>query len=413
MQDKPLDSLDPKLLGERLRTARKARSLTQDAAAAQLSYSRTTVVAIEKGERRITPDELLRFAQLYQRPISELINARRQTEPLLPQFRAGLAASQSDAALGESEFFGVAEELQALCADYLELEQLCGRPLPKAYPAVYSIKDSGDSPEELGEQVALAERSRLGVGDAPILDLRALLEEGVGLRIFYFAMPSLIAGVFAYNEELGGCIGINSLHPVMRSNWSLAHEYGHFLTTRYQSDVVLESGRWARPLSEQFADRFSASFQMPRAGVNRRFSELRDARPDKQIRIADLLQLAQSYRVSVQAMVLQLETLRRLPRGTWDQLKARGLKPEQAREALGLTSEQAGKPALLPQRYIFLAKEAYEEGLLSEGQLARKLRTDPVGARVMLEELDDWIDDKTGTDYHRLHLDLAQPVLEP
>ena len=106
MQDKPLDSLDPKLLGERLRTARKARSLTQDAAAAQLSYSRTTVVAIEKGERRITPDELLRFAQLYQRPISELINARRQTEPLLPQFRAGLAASQSDAALGESEFFG-------------------------------------------------------------------------------------------------------------------------------------------------------------------------------------------------------------------------------------------------------------------------------------------------------------------
>ena len=168
MQDKPLDSLDPKLLGERLRTARKARSLTQDAAAAQLSYSRTTVVAIEKGERRITPDELLRFAQLYQRPISELINARRQTEPLLPQFRAGLAASQSDAALGESEFFGVAEELQALCADYLELEQLCGRPLPKAYPAVYSIKDSGDSPEELGEQVALAERSRLGVGDAPI-----------------------------------------------------------------------------------------------------------------------------------------------------------------------------------------------------------------------------------------------------
>ena len=235
----------------------------------------------------------------------------------------------------------------------------------------------------------------------------------MGLRIFYFAMPSLIAGVFAYNEELGGCIGINSLHPVMRSNWSLAHEYGHFLTTRYQSDVVLESGRWARPLSEQFADRFSASFQMPRAGVNRRFSELRDARPDKQIRIADLLQLAQSYRVSAQAMVLQLETLRRLPRGTWDQLKARGLKPEQAREALGLTSEQAGKPALLPQRYIFLAKEAYEEGLLSEGQLARKLRTDPVGARVMLEELDDWIDDKTGADYHRLHLDLAQPVLEP
>ncbi len=412
MQDKPLDSLDPKLLGERLRTARKARSLTQDAAAAQLSYSRTTVVAIEKGERRVTPDELLRFAQLYQRPVSELVNARRQAEPLLPQFRAGLAASQSDATLGEDEFFGVAEQLQSLCGDYLELEQLCGRPMPKAYPAIYPIKDSEDSPEELGEQVALAERSRLGVGDAPILDLRAILEESVGLRIFYFAMPSLIAGVFAYNDELGGCIGINSQHPATRGNWSLAHEYGHFLTTRYQSDVVLETGRWARPLAEQFADRFAASFQMPRGGVNRRFSELRDARPDKKIRIADLLQLAQFYRVSAQAMVLQLEGLRRLPRGTWDQLKTRGLKTEQARAALGLPSDHSGKASLLPQRYIFLAKEAYEEGFLSEGQLGRKLRTDPVSARIMLEELDDRIDDKTGADYYRLHLDLAQPVLE-
>jgi Zn-dependent peptidase ImmA (M78 family)/DNA-binding XRE family transcriptional regulator len=412
MQDKPLESLDPKLLGEQLRNARKARALTQDAAAAQLGYARTTVVAIEKGERRVTPEELLRFARLYERPVSDFVNVRRHAQPLLPQFRAGLSVSQTSAPLGEAEFFGVAEQLQSLCADYLELEQLCGRPLPKSYPPLYSIEDSGDSSEELGEQVALAERNRLGLGDAPILDLRAILEESVGLRIFYFSMPSLIAGVFAYNDELGGCIGINSQHPAARGNWSLAHEYGHFLTTRYQSDVVLESGRWARPFAEQFADRFAASFQMPRGGINRRFSELRDARPDKQIRIADLLQLAQFYRVSVQALALQLESLRRLPRGTWEQLKARGLKPEQARAALGLSSHDSGKPPLLPQRYLFLAKEAYEEGLLSEGQLARKLRADRVSARVMLEELDDRIEDKTGANYHQLHLDLAQPVLE-
>lgn len=108
------------------------------------------------------------------------------------------------------------------------------------------------------------------------------------------------------------------MHPNPRGNWSLAHEYAHFLSTRYQSDVVLESGRWARPLAEQFADRFAAHFLMPRGGVNRRFSELREARPDKNVRIADLLQLAQFHRVSAQAMVLQLEVLRRLPRGTWD-----------------------------------------------------------------------------------------------
>jgi hypothetical protein len=44
----------------------------------------------------------------------------------------------------------------------------------------------------------------MGLGDGPIGNLRERLEAEVGLRIFYFAMPSKIAGAFACNEDLGG-----------------------------------------------------------------------------------------------------------------------------------------------------------------------------------------------------------------
>jgi len=38
--------------------------------------------------------------------------------------------------------------------------------------------------------------------------VRERLENDVGSRIFYLPMASKIAGLFAYNDELGGCVGI-------------------------------------------------------------------------------------------------------------------------------------------------------------------------------------------------------------
>src|SRR5258708_38278 len=60
-----MNNLAPAELGERLRGARSGANLTQDAAAAALGMSRTTLVAIEKGQRSVRPEELLAFARLY------------------------------------------------------------------------------------------------------------------------------------------------------------------------------------------------------------------------------------------------------------------------------------------------------------------------------------------------------------
>jgi Zn-dependent peptidase ImmA (M78 family)/DNA-binding XRE family transcriptional regulator len=409
MLPNPLTTIDPKILGERLRVARRARGFTQEQAADALGYARTTVVAIEKGERRVTTEELIQFAHHYGRKVSELVGQQTNTQPLVPQFRSGPPTARTIATISETGFLEAAEYLEGLAGDYRELEDMCGMSLPKDYPPIYRVEDSFNEPEELGEEIAQEERARLGLGDAPITDLRALLEEAVGLRIFYYPMASGIAGVFACNDELGGCVGINSRHPSARGNFSLGHEYAHFLTTRYQADVALDSGGWGRLPTERFADSFAGHFLMPRSGVSRRFSDLTDARKGSP-RIADLVQLAHFYGVSVQAMCLRLEELKRVPSGTWDKLKDGGFRPDQARMTLGIVKTEENREQL-PQRYVLLAHRAFESGLLSEGQLAKKLRTDRVGARLMLEKVAGVIDDHSEDGYVSFVCDFAAPLV--
>ena len=98
------------------------------------------------------------------------------------------------------------------------------------------------SPEDAAEDVASAERNRLGLGDGPVLNLREVLEDDVSIRVFSIDLPSRVAGLFAYTEDLGGCIAVNGRHPQERRRWSMVHEYGHFLTSRFQSEISILVG---------------------------------------------------------------------------------------------------------------------------------------------------------------------------
>ena len=50
--------------------------------------------------------------------------------------------------------------------------------------------------------------------------LRSLLEEAVGVRVFYLDLPPKVGGLFACNDELGACIAINRKHPPTRRGWA-------------------------------------------------------------------------------------------------------------------------------------------------------------------------------------------------
>ena len=66
---------DFRQVGMALQTARKRSNITQEAAADIIGVARTTIVAIEKGERRIKATELLKLARAYGRPLSDFVES--------------------------------------------------------------------------------------------------------------------------------------------------------------------------------------------------------------------------------------------------------------------------------------------------------------------------------------------------
>ena len=68
-------------LNDRLRIAREGLHLSQDYVAKQIGITRTAVVQIEAGNRKVSADELSMFAKLLGISVDELLNGKNTKKP--------------------------------------------------------------------------------------------------------------------------------------------------------------------------------------------------------------------------------------------------------------------------------------------------------------------------------------------
>jgi Zn-dependent peptidase ImmA (M78 family) len=127
------------------------------------------------------------------------------------------------------------------------------------------------------------------------------------------------------------------------------------------------------------------------------------------ITLAHVCSLANLYQVSVQALILRLEELRRLPTGTWERLKDEGFKVQHAQALLGIDANPSLRETL-PQRYVDLAIAAFQAGQISEGQLAKYLRTNRLQAREQVETFENRIHSEDDGSFTSFTPDLAQAL---
>lgn len=396
MTNNILDNIDMRRLGELLQEARNKCGMTQADAAKVINAARTTMVAIEKGERRLKPTELIKLARAYGRAVSDFVRPRPVVQPFEIQFRAAYRRNEVE----ESQIEPVILRLEELCRNYLELEKIVDAPLPRNYPQEYEVTNMPI--EAAAESIAIAERQRLGLGDGPIPLLRDILEQSVGLRIFYLKMPSKYSGIYSYDEQLGGCIAINANHFEERRRWSLAHEYLHFLAHRRKPVLDYEEQYQRKPESERLADTFPDYFLMPTSGLLKRFNDMYQAHG--KFTPTNLFTLAHYYGVSIEALVNRLEAMKLLPSGTWDRLRDRGLKVRKVQQELGL-EEIPQRTDMIPIHYQHLAIEALDQGLITEGRFADFLSVERLEARRIAEALREY---SSGMMEETTHLDLRQ-----
>ena len=374
------DKLSDEEIGKRLRLAREVLKLTQKEAADAIAAARTTIVAIEQGQRRVKTDELQKLAALYKTSANAILRREAVHLDMVPRFRK--LFESSDTAVEDA-----ARLLNDLVRAEVELENTLGIKRVRNYPPERPILP-GDVRAQ-AEQDAQELRDWLGLGAAPVLDIVSLLELQLGIRVYLRRLDGKISGLFAYDDAVGACIVLNANHPPERLAQSGAHELGHFVSTRKQPEVLTE-GETFTSREERYANVFGRCFVAPARAVRQRFAEMTAGQSHLTRR--HVILLANALGLSREGLVRRLEELRLVKPGTWDWFaREGGITDEQAQEVLGNVPSRdviaAQSRGLVPPRVALLAGEAWRRGLYSEGQLSRLLELNRLELRELLDSV--------------------------
>lgn len=393
-------------LGSRIAAYRKRAKKTQTELAEAIGCGRTTLVAIEKGERRPSSHELSGIAAYLATSLHDLLSPYTVQTGVSARFRM----PRSGPNLRDEELERAVERLEALGRKYAKLERILGiSQTPSRLRALMPDVSVHNIPCQeaitLGQDAAARLRGLLGLGDGQISDLNALLEYELSLRVFHLRdLSSRVAALLIFGREIGICIGVNAHQPLGRRNWGLLHELGHVLEDLESGDI-LPQGDYRMDSAEHFSDAFAKAFLLPATGVSRVFGDRKRANGGRFTPL-DIAFVAKQFKASFEAVTRRLEELSLLRFGTYERLKSAGLSVS----SLDLTAQPSALPDIFPQRYLMLVVVAYERELISEGELAEFLETDRVTARGIYHRLTNELAPGDGTSRISVGEDLVASV---
>lgn len=390
-------------LAIRLREAREAAGLTQEAVARKSGLSRPSIAQIELGNRSVSSLELDRLAHLYGRGVVELLAEEFDAEAtLVAIFRAEAAVKDQDVLLDTvTHAIELAREL-AYLEDRLGIERV------RLGVSAYEVPPPRNKWEAIrqGNQAAGAERKRLDLGDLPLGDVADLLETQ-GVRTALLPLPEDVSGLTLMDPRLSFFVVANQQHGVLRRRFSWLHEYAHILFDRGRRGTVSrESER--EQLAEVRANAFAAAFLVPPAGAQAFLEELgkgrgsrerwelyhegearevfrAEGRPEpgsQQVQLYDVILLARRFGASRTTAIFRLKNLGLISQVELDRLL------QQEQEGQGREIERSlGLPAWrtptdrepiergaprngdFRTRFLSLALEAYRRSKISRGKL--------------------------------------------
>jgi Zn-dependent peptidase ImmA (M78 family)/transcriptional regulator with XRE-family HTH domain len=387
-------ALDREALARALREARENHGISQETAAKRLRLSRTVLAQIELGNRRVSDDELSRFAALYETSLADLTGTELPSSDDLELILFDVAP---ELVLDETTKEGISSVL-GLLRIASSLEEVLGfrwRGAPR-----YSGTSPSNAVDAIsqGEHVATQERNRLGLVGSPAGDL-ASLAAAQGIHVSTTHLPDGFAGLFLRHPDVGVAIVVNSEDGPVRRRFAVLQAYAHGLFER--GNVLRTTKRSnAGELIAKRANAFAAAFLLPEKGIrelleswgkghgSRREYIVLDVTTDETIRAeqratpgsqaityADVVAIAGRFGASYKAVVFRLLSL-----GMISETECRALLSTKAQRAAeqcaALTSPHAESGAYRDDRsglkadVLHLAIECYRRRLITKDKLA-------------------------------------------
>jgi XRE family transcriptional regulator, fatty acid utilization regulator len=241
----------------RLKAFREERGLTQEDLAARLGFEhRQTLAAIESGERRLTPAELVRAAEALGVELDAF------TDP----FRLVGEGSFSFRAKGVDAGTLAAFEQQAgrWLATYRELSTALGE-RPALLGAKLELSGRSSFEEAMAAGEGLWERWELG--EVPADRLEEAITRELGTLVLYVDAPAGISGAASRLPSYDAIL-VNRRESSGRRYFDLAHELFHVLTWDAMPPARVEDWDVSRRKGnrvEHLADNFAGALLMPSA----------------------------------------------------------------------------------------------------------------------------------------------------
>lgn len=384
--------------------------MSQDQAARELGISRPSLTQLENGNRSVSGLELDRLARLYGRPVQDFFREQFRVDDFQTFFRANVEFEGDAQQQGLRSCIALSRELNGL-------EQLLEVQLePGACYGLGAPNSKGEAIRQ-GNRVALEERRRLALGDAPIDDICELLESE-GIRTAVLGLPRDISGLTLCGPEVGRFVAAQQSDARVRQRFSFAHEYAHVLIDGEGPGRV--SRRHEDTNIEVRANAFAAAFLMPSEGVrnlvaslgktraNRASIEVFDgddahtvgrANPGAPVQLHDAIHVAHRFGVSRNAAIYRMHNLglidrQRLP----ELLESERTQGRRLAQNLGLHDESSTPQGSASHRRLtLLGLEAVRRDVISRRKYIEILeltglstvKAEDLAQQLLMEDLDE------------------------
>ena len=400
-------------LSRRLRDARVARGLSQQAVAEVVGVSRSAITQIEAGKRSVSTLELARLASCYRRPVTSFLADDEEHEDILVALHRVVPGLEAD-----PEVRHQVDRCVNLCREGVSLESLLGWDRRSGPPRrdLHVPRSTGEAIAQAG-RVADEERLRLNIGHTPVADMAELIATQ-GIWASAVDLPDHMSGLFLRHPSIGMAVLVNASHPHVRKRFSFAHEYAHALFDRDRNLRVSSTDNSADQV-EKRANAFAAAFLMPRGGVYEVLqrlgkrsrgspqqliydaasdgsieSEMRSPPRAQRVTCKDAVIVARRFGVSYRASVYRLRSLRYVSQAECANLLEREELGRDYLRVLGVREEQNQAVRAEDSRTRYrelgteiatLAVEAYRREEISRGRLLELSELSGTDGRELLD----------------------------
>ena len=246
------------MVGERVRTARKALGITQQELSKKLDFKDRQILSnIESGLRKLSSSELLTLMKALKKDLEYF------TDPLR-LIGEGAFCWRAEAEVGVLDAFE--EKARTWIAAYRTLGERLGEPVS---PLVPQIPITPRSSYEEAWEVAVRLRREWGLREDIASAVPRLAEERLKVLVLYVEAPQGISGAACHLGELNTIL-INRRDPDGRRAYDFAHELFHLLTWQAMPPERIETDDPQTPYvrrMEQLANNFASELLMPREKI--------------------------------------------------------------------------------------------------------------------------------------------------